>query len=168
MAEQVFFGKITTGAQDDLRKVTQSAYAQVVQFGMSEVVGQVSFELPRQGEMVMEKPYSEPMAQLIDQEVRSLIDAAFQRTHQLITEKRDVVEKVGRRLLEKEVLDKADMLELLGPRPYEEKSTYEEFVEGTGPMKEDTSLPEGLKNWNKDRGTEEPPQEQQRKQVLYM
>uniref|UniRef100_A0A673YEU2 AFG3-like protein 1 n=1 Tax=Salmo trutta TaxID=8032 RepID=A0A673YEU2_SALTR len=168
VAEQVFFGKITTGAQDDLRKVTQSAYAQVVQFGMSEVVGQVSFELPRQGEMVMEKPYSEPTAQLIDQEVRSLIDAAFQRTHQLITEKRDVVEKVGRRLLEKEVLDKADMLELLGPRPYEEKSTYEEFVEGTGPMKEDTSLPEGLKNWNKDRGMEEPPQEQQRKQVLYM
>uniref|UniRef100_A0A8C7VXI1 AAA+ ATPase domain-containing protein n=1 Tax=Oncorhynchus mykiss TaxID=8022 RepID=A0A8C7VXI1_ONCMY len=162
VAEQVFFGKITTGAQDDLRKVTQSAYAQVVQFGMSEVVGQVSFELPRQGEMLMEKPYSEPTAQLIDQEVRSLIDAAFQRTHQLITEKRDVVEKVGRRLLEKEVLDRADMLELLGPRPYKEKSTYEEFVEGTGPMKEDTSLPEGLKNWNKDRGTEEPPQEQQR------
>ncbi|XP_041715658.1 AFG3-like protein 1 [Coregonus clupeaformis] len=168
VAEQVFFGKITTGAQDDLRKVTQSAYAQVVQFGMSEAVGQVSFELPRQGEMVMEKPYSEPTAQLIDQEVRSLIDTAFQRTHQLITEKRDVVEKVGRRLLEKEVLDKADMLELLGPRPYEEKSTYEEFVEGTGAMEEDTSLPEGLKNWNKDRGTEEPPQEQQRKQALYL
>uniref|UniRef100_A0A4W5M0L5 AAA+ ATPase domain-containing protein n=1 Tax=Hucho hucho TaxID=62062 RepID=A0A4W5M0L5_9TELE len=162
VAEQVFFGKITTGAQDDLRKVTQSAYAQVVQFGMSEMVGQVSFELPRQGEMVMEKPYSEPTARLIDQEVRSLIDAAFQRTHQLITEKRDVVEKVGRRLLEKEVLDKADMLELLGPRPYEEKSMYEEFVEGTGTMEEDTSLPEGLKNWNKDQGMEEPPQEQQR------
>uniref|UniRef100_A0A673ZTQ1 AFG3-like protein 1 n=1 Tax=Salmo trutta TaxID=8032 RepID=A0A673ZTQ1_SALTR len=147
VAEQVFFGKITTG----------SAYAQVVQFGMSEVVGQVSFELPRQGEMVMEKPYSEPTAQLIDQEVRSLIDAAFQRTHQLITEKRDVVEKVGRRLLEKEVLDKADILKLLGPRPNEEKSTYEEFVEGTGAMEEDTSLPEGLKNWNRDRGMEEPP-----------
>uniref|UniRef100_A0A673ZRA7 AFG3-like protein 1 n=1 Tax=Salmo trutta TaxID=8032 RepID=A0A673ZRA7_SALTR len=155
VAEQVFFGKITTGAQDDLRKVTQSAYAQVVQFGMSEVVGQVSFELPRQGEMVMEKPYSEPTAQLIDQEVRSLIDAAFQRTHQLITEKRDVVEKVGRRLLEKEVLDKADILKLLGPRPNEEKSTYEEFVEGTGAMEEDTSLPEGLKNWNRDRGMED-------------
>uniref|UniRef100_A0AAZ3P2J2 AAA+ ATPase domain-containing protein n=1 Tax=Oncorhynchus tshawytscha TaxID=74940 RepID=A0AAZ3P2J2_ONCTS len=168
VAEQVFFGKITTGAQDDLRKVTQSAYAQVVQFGMSEVVGQVSFELPRQGEMVMEKPYSEPTAQLIDQEVRSLIDAAFQRTHQLITEKRDVVEKVGRRLLEKEVLDKADILELLGPRPYEEKSTYEEFVEGMGAMEEDTSFPEGLRNWNKDQGMEEPPQEQQRKQALYL
>uniref|UniRef100_A0A4W5NMS8 AAA+ ATPase domain-containing protein n=1 Tax=Hucho hucho TaxID=62062 RepID=A0A4W5NMS8_9TELE len=171
VAEQVFFGKITTGAQDDLRKVTQSAYAQVVQFGMSEVVGQVSFELPRQGEMVMEKPYSEPTARLIDQEVRSLIDTVYRtwlKSGLTFIPSHVSPLQVGRRLLEKEVLDKADMLELLGPHPYEEKSTYAEFVEGTGAMEEDTSLLEGLKNWNKDRGTEEPPQEQQRKQALYL
>uniref|UniRef100_A0A671U5D7 AFG3-like AAA ATPase 1 n=1 Tax=Sparus aurata TaxID=8175 RepID=A0A671U5D7_SPAAU len=152
VAEQVFFGKITTGAQDDLKKVTQSAYAQVVQFGMSDKVGQVSFDLPRQGEMVMEKPYSEATAELIDEEVRDLVDRAYQRTMELIEDKKELVEL---RLLEREVLDKADMLELLGQRPFEEKSTYEEFVEGTGSFEEDTSLPEGLRDWNQERGGEE-------------
>ncbi|KAI5098492.1 AFG3-like protein 2, partial [Silurus meridionalis] len=150
VAEQVFFGKITTGAQDDLRKVTQSAYAQIMQFGMSESVGQMVFDVPQQGELVLEKPYSEATAELIDEEVRSLISKAFERTHQLVTEKRELVEKVGKRLLQNEVLDKTDMVELLGPRAFGEKCTYEEFVEGTGSIDEDTSLPEGLKDWDKD------------------
>uniref|UniRef100_A0A8C4KTZ7 AAA+ ATPase domain-containing protein n=1 Tax=Equus asinus TaxID=9793 RepID=A0A8C4KTZ7_EQUAS len=148
VAEQVFFGQITTGAQDDLRKVTQSAYAQVVQFGMSEKLGQVSFDLPRQGETLVERPYSEATAQLIDEEVRCLISSAYERTLDLLMRCRDRVDKVGKRLLEKEVLEKPDMVELLGPRPFAEKSTYEEFVEGTGSLEEDTSLPERLKGWN--------------------
>ncbi|XP_059190379.1 AFG3-like protein 1 [Centropristis striata] len=155
VAEQVFFGKITTGAQDDLKKVTQSAYAQVVQFGMSEKVGQVSFDLPRQGDVVLDKPYSEATAELIDEEVRELVERAYQRTLELVKDKKELVEMVGKRLLEKEVLVKADMVELLGPRPFEEKSTYEEFVEGTGSFEEDTSLPEGLRDWNQERGGEE-------------
>uniref|UniRef100_A0A667Y1C8 AAA+ ATPase domain-containing protein n=1 Tax=Myripristis murdjan TaxID=586833 RepID=A0A667Y1C8_9TELE len=165
VAEQVFFSRVTTGAQDDLRKITQSAYEQVVQFGMSEAVGQASFDLPAQGSMVTEKPFSEHTAQLIDQEVRLLIDAAYQRTHQLVIDKKDLVEKVAKRLLEKEILDKADMLELLGPRPFEEKCAYEEFVEETGELEEDTSLPEGLKDWDKSREDQEHPQ---RKSALYL
>ncbi|XP_029423705.1 AFG3-like protein 1 isoform X6 [Nannospalax galili] len=151
VAEQLFFGRITTGAQDDLRKVTQSAYAQIVQFGMSEKLGQVSFDFSRQGEAVVEKPYSEATAQLIDEEVRHLVRSAYDRTLELLTRCQEQVEKVGRRLLEKEVLEKADMIELLGPRPFAEKSTYEEFVEGTSSLEEDTSLPEGLKDWNQGR-----------------
>uniref|UniRef100_A0A8D0GPJ4 Peptidase M41 domain-containing protein n=1 Tax=Sphenodon punctatus TaxID=8508 RepID=A0A8D0GPJ4_SPHPU len=106
---------------------------------MSNRLGQVSFELPKQGEL-----YSEATAELIDEEVRGLINSAYERTLELLTSCRDQVEKVGKHLLEKEVLEKADMLELLGPRPFAEKSTYEEFVEGTGSLEEDTSLPEGL------------------------
>ncbi|XP_033849104.3 AFG3-like protein 2 [Acipenser ruthenus] len=154
VSEEIFFGQITTGAQDDLKKVTQSAYAQIVQFGMNEKVGQVSFDLPRQGEMVLEKPYSEATARLIDDEVRILINTAYKRTQKLLTEKKAEVEKVALRLLEKEVIDKNDMVELLGGRPFSEKSTYEEFVEGTGGLDEDTTLPEGLKDWNKDREKE--------------
>ncbi|XP_035770837.1 AFG3-like protein 2 [Neolamprologus brichardi] len=167
VSEEIFFGRITTGAQDDLRKVTQSAYAQIVQFGMNPKVGQVSFDLPRQGEMVLEKPYSEATARLIDTEVRTLISEAYQRTQQLLNDKKAEVEKVAQRLLEKEVLDKNDMVELLGKRPFAEKSTYEEFVEGTGGEDEDTTLPEGLKDWNQERKPEreESPDEQVARQI---
>ncbi|XP_063510693.1 LOW QUALITY PROTEIN: AFG3-like protein 1 [Pongo pygmaeus] len=164
VAEQLCFGQITTGAQDDLRKVTQSAYAQIVQFGMSEKLGQVSFDFPRQGKALVEKPYSEATAQLIDEEVRHLVSAAYKRTLDLLTQCREHVEKVGQRLLEKEVLEKADM-ELLGPRPFAEESTYEEFVEGMGSLEEDTSLPEGLKGWN--RGQEEEDVEQRVRGALH-
>uniref|UniRef100_A0A6I8RW10 AFG3-like AAA ATPase 1, pseudogene n=1 Tax=Xenopus tropicalis TaxID=8364 RepID=A0A6I8RW10_XENTR len=155
VSEQLFFSRITTGAQDDLKKVTQSAYAQIVQFGMSEKLGQVSFDLPRQGEMLAEKPYSEATAELIDQEARNLINSAYERTLELLTRCKDQVEKVAKRLLEKEVLEKSDMIELLGARPFPEKSSYEEFVEGTGSLEEDTSLPEGLKDWNQEREDEQ-------------
>uniref|UniRef100_A0A673YJC2 AFG3-like AAA ATPase 2 n=1 Tax=Salmo trutta TaxID=8032 RepID=A0A673YJC2_SALTR len=155
VSEEIFFGRITTG----------SAYAQIVQFGMNDKVGQVSFDLPRQGEMTLEKPYSEATARLIDTEVRNLIREAYERTHTLLAEKKGDVEKVAQRLLEKEVLDKKDMVELLGLRPFAEKSTYEEFVEGTGGMDEDTSLPEGLKDWNKERDKEESTEEQVARQI---
>merc|ERR1719391_1888422 len=150
-AEQIFFNRITTGAQDDLQKVTKSAYSQITQFGMNDAVGNVSFEQPQQGEMVFDKPYSEQTAMLVDKEAKKMITSAMDRTIKLLTEKKDLVEKVALRLLEKEVLNREDMIELLGPRPFAEKSTYEEFVEGTGSEEENTELPAGLKNWNVDK-----------------
>lgn len=157
VAEEIFFRRITTGAQDDLQKVTQSAYAQIVHYGMNDKVGNVSFEMPREGDMQLEKPYSENTAQLIDAEVRLLITSAHKRTKELLTKHKDLVAKVAERLLQREVISRDDMIELLGKRPFPEKSTYEEFVEGTGSFEEDTTLPEGLKDWNKSKEKKEGP-----------
>ncbi|KAJ8951368.1 hypothetical protein NQ318_009304 [Aromia moschata] len=164
VSEEIFFKRITTGAQDDLKKVTQSAYAQVVHYGMNEKVGYISFDMPREGEMQLEKPYSENTAQMIDMEVRKLIDSAYKRTTHLLTEHKEQVEKVAERLLKQEIISREDMIELLGKRPFPEKSTYEEFVEGTGSMEEDTELPEGLKEWNKEKDKVPPPTPEQTKQ----
>lgn len=146
-SEEVFFERITTGAQDDLKKVTSSAYAQIAKYGMNKEVGQVSFDLPGDGDQIFEKPYSEATAQLIDDKVRELIDRAYKSTIELINERKKEVELIAERLLEKEVLQREDMIELLGPRPFPEKSTYEEFVEGTGSLDEDTELPKGLQDF---------------------
>lgn len=132
-SEQIFFKKITTGAQDDLKKVTQIAYAQVVQFGMSEKVGNLSFDLGQPGEPVFEKPYSESTAQTIDSEVKILVDSAYKRTLELLESKKSLVESVALRLLDRETLKREDMIELLGNRPFKEKLTYEEFLGGSAP-----------------------------------
>ncbi|XP_037937215.1 AFG3-like protein 2 [Teleopsis dalmanni] len=156
VAEELFFNRITTGAQDDLKKITDSAYAQIVRFGMNEKVGQVSFDPGQSGDPMFTKPYSEDTAQLIDSEVRTLIKKAHIRTTELLQKHKDDVAKVAERLLKNEILSRDDMIELLGPRPFKEKSTYEEFVEGTGSLEEDTELPEGLKSWNKSKDNEQP------------
>uniref|UniRef100_A0AAX7TPW9 AAA+ ATPase domain-containing protein n=1 Tax=Astatotilapia calliptera TaxID=8154 RepID=A0AAX7TPW9_ASTCA len=168
VAEQVFFRQVTTRAQDDLRKVTQSAYAQIVQFGMNGAVGQVSFDLPQWGSLITDKPFSESTAQVIDQEVRSLIDAAFQRTLELILDKKEMVEKVAKHLLDQEILDRADMVELLGPRPFQEKSSYQEVVDCLEKSKEDTFLPEGLTDWQNNKGDTKHLQNRQNTSALYL
>ncbi|KAH8339766.1 hypothetical protein KR074_004565 [Drosophila pseudoananassae] len=156
VAEELFFNRITTGAQDDLKKITDIAYSQVVRFGMNDKVGQVSFDVGQAGDPVFSKPYSEDTAQLIDGEVRTIIKCAHEATTDLLSKHKEDVRRVAERLLQNEVLSRDDMIELLGPRPFKEKSTYEEFVEGTGSFEEDTTLPEGLKSWNKEKERPQP------------
>ncbi|KAJ2659059.1 AAA ATPase afg3 [Coemansia sp. RSA 1200] len=128
-SEEIFFKVITTGASDDLQKVTRMAYAQIVQYGMNKRVGQVNFTDPQKDEQ-FQKPYSEATAEIIDQEVRKMITEAYSATLKLLTEKRAEVEKVAQLLLKKEVLGREDMLNLLGKRPFKEKVQYEDFVLG--------------------------------------
>ena len=120
VAEDIFFGKISTGAQNDLERNTKLAYSMVTIYGMSEKVGNVSFYDPT-GEYGYQKPYSEKTSELIDEEVRSLLGKAYNRTKELLLSKKDQVESVAKELLTKEILFKSDLERLIGPRPYEIK-----------------------------------------------
>lgn len=119
-SEDIFFGKISTGAQNDLQQITRIAYSMVTIYGMNAKVGNISFYDPQQ-ETSFTKPYSEETSRLIDEEVRKLIDEAYERTKKLLTEKREQVAKLAEALLEKEVLFQSDVEALIGRRPYEEK-----------------------------------------------
>ncbi len=122
VAEEIIFGRISTGAQNDLERITKMAYAMVVDYGMSERIGYVSYNLSgRDGETAMfDKPYSDQTARLIDEEVKAIIEEVRQRARQLLEEKRDKLEEMAQALLQKEVLGPKDLVEILGERPHGE------------------------------------------------
>ena len=142
-SEEIFFNKISTGAQNDLQQITRIAYAMVTVYGMNDKVGNVSFYDPQQ-ENAFTKPYSEETSKIIDEEVRKLIDEAYERTKALLREKKPQVEKLAEALLQKEVLFKSDVEALIGRRPYEEKKSLEpehvgEISEGVPPYDSDVT-----------------------------
>ncbi len=126
VSEELFIGRITTGARDDLRKVTKQAYAQITLYGMNQALGPLSYDQPDEGmtggaEPSFQKPFSEETANLIDKEARQIISNALERTRTLLSEKRVAVKAIAERLLEKEVLGREDLIELLGERPFTTK-----------------------------------------------
>ena len=139
-SEEIFFGKISTGASNDLQQITRIAYSMITVYGMSEKIGNVSFYDPTQ-ENTFTKPYSEETGKLIDEEVRRIIDAAYVITKKLVTEHKEDVAKLAKELLTKEVLFKSDVEALIGKRPYEEKKLLdvdpngiEDHHTGSGPV----------------------------------
>jgi cell division protease FtsH len=129
VAEDITFGRISTGAQNDLERITKLAYAMTAVYGMNDKVGNVSFR-DSGGESQFHKPYSDQTAELIDDEVRQLIAQVYDRTKELLLEKQDGLIKIAEKLLEKEILFQADLEEILGKRPFTNRTTYDEFVNG--------------------------------------
>ena len=123
-SEEIFFGKISTGASNDLQQITRMAYGMVTAYGMSDKIGNVSFYDPT-AENTFTKPFSEGTGKIIDEEVKAIIDKAYKQTLALLTEKKAQVEILAKELLSKEVLHKSDVEILIGKRPFEPKKHLE-------------------------------------------
>lgn len=134
-AESIIFGKISTGAQNDLDQITKMAYGMIAIYGMNDKVGNVSFHGLSKDQI--NKPYSESTSALIDEEVRKMVAEQYQRAKDLLTQHRDELEKLAHALLEQEVIVKSDLEKLIGPRPFPEpervslrkKEVFEEAIE---------------------------------------
>lgn len=117
VAEEIVFGDVSSGALDDLEKVTKQAYNMVAFLGLDEEIGPLSYyDSTGKNEQMLVKPYSEEMAQRIDREVHQLVTSAYERTRELLLEHRDELEALTRLLIKKEVVDKEDLEEILGKR----------------------------------------------------
>jgi len=119
VAEDIIFDKVSSGAQNDLERITKIAYGMVTVYGMNDKVGNVSFN-DQSGEYQFKKPYSESTARIIDEEVRKIIDDSYARTKTLLLERRSELETIAEELLDKEILFKVDLENLIGRRPSEE------------------------------------------------
>lgn len=129
-AEDIVFGKISTGALSDLERITKMAYSIVTVYGMNSAIGNMSFYDSKASEYNFNKPYSEATAEKIDVEVKRIIDDAYERTKSLLLKHRAELDILAKELLEKEILFQADLERLIGKRPFEKLTTYQQFTNG--------------------------------------
>ncbi|MEI6436294.1 MAG: ATP-dependent zinc metalloprotease FtsH [Bacteroidota bacterium] len=119
-AEEIVFGKVSTGALNDLEKVSKQAYAMVVYFGLNSEIGNISFyDSTGQNEYAFQKPYSEKTAEIIDMEVRKIVEAGYHRAKHILTENKDKLELLANLLLEREVIFREDLEVIFGKRPWD-------------------------------------------------
>ncbi len=146
-AEHIIFGKISTGALSDLEKITKQAYAMVSYFGMSEKVGNISFyDSSGQSDFGFTKPYSEKTAEVIDQEVRQIIEESYVRAQDVLQNNLKGLIELAELLLEKEVIFSEDLERIFGKRKAdilkEERESEEKKQSAALPAKGITALPE--------------------------
>lgn len=121
-AEEIIFGKISTGALSDLEKITKQAYASIVYYGLNDKIGNISYyDSSGQSEYSFGKPYSESTAKTIDEEVKKMVDVAYSRTKQILNLNKEKLSILANKLLEKEVIFKEDLEEIFGKRPFDKK-----------------------------------------------
>ncbi len=130
VAEDIVFGKISTGALSDLERITKMAYSMVTIYGMNKEIGNISFFDSKQADFTFNKPYSDATAEKIDKEVKGIIDEVYGRTKGLLMKHRKHLEVIASELLEKEILFQADLERLIGKRPFEKLTTYQQFTNG--------------------------------------
>jgi cell division protease FtsH len=119
-AEEVIFGKISTGALSDLEKVTKQAFSSIVYYGLNDKIGNISYyDSSGQGDYAFSKPYSESTARTIDEEVKKMTDIAYAKTKQILISNKDKLTLLAQKLLEKEVIFKEDLEEIFGKRPFD-------------------------------------------------
>jgi cell division protease FtsH len=143
-SEALMFGKISTGALNDLERVTKQAYAMISYFGMSEKIGNRSyFDSSGQGEYSFSKPYSEKTAELIDDEVKAMIDAQYQRALGILLKNKAKLTKLAEQLLESEVIFSDNLEEIFGKRPWntEEEQEKQKSVEKAREKQKKISAP---------------------------
>lgn len=121
-AEDIVFGKISTGALSDLEKITKQAYAMVSIYGLNDKIGHISFyDSSGQSDYGFTKPYSDHTAQIIDQEVKAMVDEAYKRTKEVLIKHRDQLTQLAELLLKKEVIFKDDLEKIFGKRKFESR-----------------------------------------------
>ena len=121
-AEEVIFGRISTGALNDLEKVTKQAYAMVAFYGLNDKIGNISFyDSTGQSEYSFSKPFSEETAKVIDEEIHVLVEKAYQRAKQILLDNKDKLKQLADILLQKEVIFREDLENIFGMRPFDKK-----------------------------------------------
>lgn len=130
VSEELHFDTVTSGASDDFNKVTKMATMMVTQWGMSKKVGMINRDDNQ--EQRFTKPYAESTAEVIDAEVRRIVDEAYKQCKDMLVAKAKEVEMVAEELLSKEVLSRDDMVRLLGKRPFADNQHFEKYFGGDG------------------------------------